>query len=97
MDHHNQLRLAQLAARFALSHLKPNGVFVTKVLQGGEENDFCSMLEQLFKSVKRQKPAASRGESSEFFVIAKGLKVAADGSEQRPSPSSFSRQRSSSE
>ncbi len=73
-DHLRTMHLAEIAADFAVSVLKPGGHFLTKTFQGGTENEVLTMLKQRFQSVHHVKPPASRDESVELFLLAKGFK-----------------------
>ncbi len=64
--------LAEAAADFALQALAPGGAFVTKAFQGGLDADVLARLKQGFASVRHAKPKASRAESAEVYVVAKG-------------------------
>lgn len=66
--------LAEAAADFAIEHLAPGGVFVTKAFQGGLEGALLTRLKQSFAKVSHAKPPASRAESSEVYVVAMGRK-----------------------
>jgi len=73
----DQLRIIGLveeAAGFASEVLKPGGAFLAKVRQGGTDADLLAMLKRDFASVKHIKPAASRQDSSELFVLATGFR-----------------------
>lgn len=52
------------------------GVFVTKVLRGGEEAEFRKLLNAVFYDVKLLKPEASRKDSAELFYCCRGVKPA---------------------
>ncbi len=69
-DHLRIMILVEEAFAFALEVLAPNGVFVTKILQGGEEREFLQTLRKHFQKVKLVKPASSRKNSSEIYVLA---------------------------
>ena len=69
------LLLNELALEFALEHLKPSGVFVTKAFQGSGYSQFIEACKKSFKSVAQRKPEASRGSSAEMYVVARGLKA----------------------
>jgi len=73
-DHLRTMGLVETAADFAISVLAPGGSFVAKVLAGGTDNDLLALLKRHFASVKHAKPPASRKDSSEWYVIAKGFK-----------------------
>lgn len=73
-DHLRTSYLFELAADFAISALSPGGVFVSKVFQGGAENDVLTRLKKAFTSVSHIKPKASRSESPELYIFAKGFR-----------------------
>ena len=58
----------------ALRVLKPGGTFLAKVIQGGTEGDLLAMLKRDFATVKHVKPAASRQDSAELYVLATGFR-----------------------
>jgi 23S rRNA (uridine2552-2'-O)-methyltransferase len=66
--------LNELALEFAIEHLKPTGVLVTKVFQGSGYSQFIEACKKHFKSVAQRKPEASRGSSAEMYVVARNLK-----------------------
>lgn len=67
------MTLAEMAADFALEHLKGDGSFLCKLFQGGGEQQFVTMLRQHFAKVQYAKPEASRKESREVFILATGF------------------------
>ena len=73
-DHIRTMHLCEVAADFALSVLKPGGHFLAKTFQGGTENALLDSLKRGFKSVHHVKPPASRDESVELYLLAKGFK-----------------------
>ena len=73
-DHLRTMALAEAAAEFAHHWLKPGGAFAAKVLRGGGEKDLMDALKRDFTWVKHVKPPASRSDSSELFVVAKGFR-----------------------
>lgn len=73
-DHLRTMGLVETAADFAIGTLAPGGTFVAKVLAGGTDTELLSLLKRHFVSVKHAKPPASRKDSSEWYVIAKGFK-----------------------
>src|SRR3954462_665742 len=69
----DQLRILGLvegAAAFAADVLNPGGTFVAKVFQSGADADLLAQLKRDFASVKHVKPASSRQDSSERYVLA---------------------------
>lgn len=73
-DHLRIMGLCEAALEFAEGVLVPDGAFLAKVLQGGTENALLAQLKRSFKSVKHVKPAASRADSSELYVLAQGFR-----------------------
>jgi 23S rRNA (uridine2552-2'-O)-methyltransferase len=73
-DHLKIIGLAEAAADFAREVLKPGGAFLAKVLQGGTEGELLASLKRDFGSVKHVKPAASRSDSAELYVLATGFR-----------------------
>lgn len=72
VDAARSLHLAELAADFALKHLKPDGIFLVKVFQGSGYSQFVERLKRGFRSVSTRKPAASRESSAEVYLLARG-------------------------
>lgn len=73
-DHLKIMALCEAALEFACEILKPDGVFLAKVLQGGAERDLMETLRRDFKTVRHVKPEASRKDSSEMYVLATGFR-----------------------
>jgi 23S rRNA (uridine2552-2'-O)-methyltransferase len=74
VDQARSLELTQAAVGICKASLKPDGAFITKAYHGEAFEDAKDALEQAFARVKVVKPAASRGESRETYLIARGLK-----------------------
>src|SRR5690606_38605556 len=75
-DHLRIVHLVEIAADFALKVLAPGGSFVAKVFQGGTEHELLHMLKQHFATTLHAKPKASRAESAETYLVARGFKGA---------------------
>jgi 23S rRNA (uridine2552-2'-O)-methyltransferase len=73
-DHIRIMALVELAADFAIKVLAPGGAFVAKVFQGGTEHELLALLKQNFTTTQHVKPPASRSESAETYLVAKGFK-----------------------
>jgi 23S rRNA (uridine2552-2'-O)-methyltransferase len=73
-DHLKIMALAEAAAEFAREVLVPGGAFLCKVLQGGTETSLLASLKRDFASVKHVKPAASRADSAELYLLAAGFR-----------------------
>jgi 23S rRNA (uridine2552-2'-O)-methyltransferase len=69
-DHLKIIALVEAAAQFAHEVLTPGGAFLAKVLQGGTEAVLLAALKRDFASVKHVKPAASRADSAELYLLA---------------------------
>jgi 23S rRNA (uridine2552-2'-O)-methyltransferase len=76
-DHLRIIGLAEAAIYFAREILAPGGAFVAKVFQGGTENQLLADLKRDFAVVRHVKPAASRADSAELYVLATGFRGAA--------------------
>ena len=73
----DQLRILGLvegAVAFASEVLNPGGSFVAKVFQSGADAALLTQLKQDFATVKHVKPASSRKDSSERYVLAMGFR-----------------------
>lgn len=73
-DHLRTMYLCEVAAHFAIDVLAEGGHFLAKTFQGGTERELLNLLKQNFRQVVHVKPAASRAESVEMFILAKGFK-----------------------
>ena len=73
-DHLKIMALVEAAADFAREVLSPGGSFLAKVLQGGTEGALLAGLKRDFSSVKHVKPAASRADSAELYLLATGFR-----------------------
>jgi 23S rRNA (uridine2552-2'-O)-methyltransferase len=74
LDHMRIIILVEAAFYFACEVLKPGGVFVAKVWQGGAESGVLAEIKRRFATVKHVKPKASRQDSAETFLVATGFK-----------------------
>jgi 23S rRNA (uridine2552-2'-O)-methyltransferase len=73
-DHLRIMSLAEEALGFAEEVLAPGGAFLAKVLQGGSEKSLLDRLKTNFARVAHAKPAASRADSAEMYVVATGFR-----------------------
>lgn len=71
-DHLRIMGLAEAAYDFAVSILSPGGAFVCKVLRGGTEGELLKRIKSDFREVRHAKPPASRSDSAEMYIVAKG-------------------------
>jgi len=73
-DQAKTMYLAELARDFAQLQLKPDGAFLVKIFQGAGYDDYLKSLRRAFQKVVVRKPDASRDESAEQYLLARGLK-----------------------
>jgi len=66
--------LCELALQFAVNHLKPGGDLLVKAFHASGYGQYVHQLKKRFKTVSVRKPAASRPESAEVYLLARGLK-----------------------
>jgi 23S rRNA (uridine2552-2'-O)-methyltransferase len=76
-DHLRIMALVETAYDFAREVLDPGGAFLAKVLQGGTESGLLASLKRDFATVRHVKPAASRSDSAELYVLATRFRPAA--------------------
>jgi 23S rRNA (uridine2552-2'-O)-methyltransferase len=76
-DHLRIMALCEAAFDFAREVLAPGGAFVAKVFQGGAERELLAVLRRDFAAVKHAKPAASRPDSAETYLVALGFRAGA--------------------
>jgi 23S rRNA (uridine2552-2'-O)-methyltransferase len=75
VDQPRAFHLAELALAFATEHLARGGTLVVKLFQGAGFDDFVVQCRQQFARVALRKPAASRPESREVYLVARGFGV----------------------
>lgn len=73
-DQARSMALAEAARDFALQVLKQGGTFLVKVFEGTGTRAFRSGLQEHFQQVMVRKPEASRGSSSEIYLLARSRK-----------------------
>ena len=73
-DQARAAELVQMAMDFCRERLQREGVFLVKVFHGGEFAGLLKELKGMFRDVRTLKPAASREESRETYLLARGLK-----------------------
>ena len=72
VDQAGSLNLAESAYRVACSVLREKGHFLVKLFQGSDSAAFGKQLAEKFDKVLQVKPRASRANSSELYILAKG-------------------------
>ena len=75
VDQARALELITAAIDFCCKLLKPEGVFVLKAFHGEAFEELLQLLKRTFEKVKVVKPLASRGESAETYVVARGVRA----------------------
>ena len=75
VDQPRGIYLTELAVEFAGRMLRPGGHFVTKIFQGEGFEGVVRLLRKDFRQVAIRKPSASRAESREIYLVAKGFAV----------------------
>jgi 23S rRNA (uridine2552-2'-O)-methyltransferase len=73
-DQARAAELAKAALEFCCAHLAPSGAFLLKMFQGEAFAEVLKALKAAFREVQVRKPAASRGESRETYLLARGLR-----------------------
>jgi 23S rRNA (uridine2552-2'-O)-methyltransferase len=73
-DQARSIHLCELALEFAGLCLKPGGSLLLKVFQGAGFVEFLAAMRKAFVKVESRKPGASRGRSSEMYLLGKGMK-----------------------
>ena len=73
-DHHRSVDVARAALAAAHRLLRPGGHFLCKVFQGEELDAFRREVRRHFREVRGHAPEASRKESREFYLVAKGFR-----------------------
>lgn len=68
-DQARHYELCELALEFAAKCLKPEGAFLVKVFQGVGFEDFRTRMRDAFEQVAIRKPSASRGRSTEVYLL----------------------------
>lgn len=74
-DQARSMYLAELALDLARQVLKPGGDLLIKLFQGAGVDEFRKELSSIFQGVRNIKPAASRGESREFYILARHINI----------------------
>jgi len=74
-DQARAMELAERARDFALLHLKRDGALLVKIFQGAGYDEYLKSLRKAFQKVVVRKPEASRDESAEQYLLARGPKA----------------------
>jgi len=73
-DQGGSMHLLDLALDTVRKTLKPGATFVAKMFQGSGSDEYMKELRKSFEKVLTRKPSASRKESREVYIVAKGFK-----------------------
>ena len=73
VDQPRAMYLAELALDLAQNVLQKDGVFLIKVFQGTDFDNYIKMLRSLFDKVITRKPKASKSNSREVYLLARGF------------------------
>ena len=73
-DHLRIIALCETALAVAEEVLVPGGAFVAKMLQGGSSASLMAALRRRFAKLRHAKPAASRPDSAETYIVATGFR-----------------------
>jgi 23S rRNA (uridine2552-2'-O)-methyltransferase len=73
-DQASSMYFLELALDTVRKTLKPGASFVAKMFQGSGSDQYVKDLRTSFEKVLIRKPAASRAESREVYIVAKGFK-----------------------
>lgn len=80
VDQARAAELALAAIEFCGAGLKPGGGLLIKLFHGEAFDEVLAALRRAFATVQTRKPAASRGESRETYLLARGLNLGAEAS-----------------
>ena len=72
-DQARAAELARIAMAFCRRQLAPGGALLLKVFQGEEFRALLAEMKEMFREVRTLKPAASRDESRETYLLGRDL------------------------
>jgi 23S rRNA (uridine2552-2'-O)-methyltransferase len=73
-DQAGSMYFLELALDTVRKTLKPGATFAAKMFQGSGSDEYLKELRTSFEKVLIRKPAASRAQSREVYIVAKGFK-----------------------
>jgi 23S rRNA (uridine2552-2'-O)-methyltransferase len=74
VDQPRAMYLAELALDLAQNVLRDKGTFLVKVFQGTEFDNYFKLLREHFDKVVTRKPKASKSNSREVYLLARGYR-----------------------
>lgn len=75
VDEARSVELATQVLTLSQNFLRPGGTMVVKLFQHNDTEVFIRALKQHFGTLNRRKPAASRAQSREFYLVAGGFRL----------------------
>lgn len=75
VDQQGVIDLVTDVLQFSCNILKPNGDMLVKVFEGEGIQELKLIIKQHFKQVVARKPKASRSQSREYYILARGYQV----------------------
>jgi len=75
IDHERSVELALHAFKIAKKVLSEDGNFLVKVFNGARFKELFDKIKKDFRFAKASKPKASRKQSAEIYIVAKGYKT----------------------
>lgn len=75
VDQARSMYLAELALDFAGRVLRPGGSFLVKLFQGAGFAEYVTAVRARFGTVRLRKPAASRPENREIYLVARDFRL----------------------
>jgi len=88
-DHARSVELVGAALDLAALVLRPGGAFAAKVFDGDLVPGLETRLAAAFRAAHRTKPPASRGASSELYLVGVGFRGAVGPEPRRAAPRAF--------
>jgi 23S rRNA (uridine2552-2'-O)-methyltransferase len=79
VDQTKSLQLAQMGLHFCQQTLTTGGSFLVKIFEGPDVPQFRKQLASCFSQVKLLKPKASRTDSAESYLLARGFNATLNG------------------
>lgn len=73
LDQENIMKLCYSVLRFAIPLSAPDAHCLMKIWDNGDVQKLEQDILKFYKSVKRIKPPASRADSAEVFILARGF------------------------